>query len=165
MSIKTPSWDSGLCAIWVVLFFLPFTYHMIKHILKVMTKPLAYKGYIATAQVPEEYETSEHEFNATFTTSQPTPLSKEEQWKIIEDATMEKAMAGDKAARDWVTKHVFTDPVDPSTSQSDFTQDVVDALRPMGYKTADIKATIAELTRSKEYTSVDELIQDVIKSS
>jgi len=165
MSIKTPSWDSGLCAIWVILFFLPFTYHMIKHILKAMTKPLAYNGDIATVQVPEEYETSEYEFNATVTASQPAPLSREEQWKIIEDATMEKAMSGDKAARDWVTKHVFTDPVDPSTSQSDFVQDVVDALRPMGYKAADIKATVNELTRSKEYTSADDLIQDVIKSS
>jgi hypothetical protein len=116
-------------------------------------------------QIPEERETSEHEFNTTITFSQPAPLSREEQWKVIEDATMERAMAGDKAARDWVTKHVFTDPVDPSASQSDFTQDVVDALRPMGYKAADIKATVAELTRSKEYTSVDELIQDVIKSS
>ena len=165
MSITTPSWDSGLCAIWVVLFFLPLTYHMIKHILKAMIKPLAYSGDIATVQALGEYETSEHEFNTTVTFSQPAPLSREEQWKIIEEATMEKAMAGDKAARDWVTKHVFTDPVDPSTSQSDFTQDVVDALKPMGYKAADIKATVNELTRSKEYTSVDELIQDVIKSS
>ena len=165
MSITTPSWDSGLCAIWVVLFFLPLTYHIIKHILKAMTKPLAYSGDIATVQALGEHETPEHEFNTTVTFSQPAPLSREEQWKIIEEATMEKAMAGDKAARDWVTKHVFTDPVDPSVSQSDFTQDVVDALRPMGYKAADIKATVNELTRSKEYTSVDELIQDVIKSS
>jgi len=165
MSIKTPSWDSGLCAIWVILFILPLTYHVIKRIVQVITKPLVYNGDIATVQVPEEYETSEYEFNATVTASQPAPLSREEQWKIIEDATMEKAMAGDKAARDWVTKHVFTDPVDPSTSQSDFTQDVVDALRPMGYKAADIKATVNELTRSKEYTSADDLIQDVIKSS
>lgn len=130
---------------------------------------------IPAVQMPEEYEspeyespeydTSEYEINTTVTFSQPEPLSREEQWKIIEDATMEKAMAGDKAARDWVTKHVFTDPVDPPSSQSDFVQDVVDALRPMGYKAADIKATVDELTRSKEYTSVDELIQDVIKSS
>ncbi len=130
-----------------------------------MTKPLAYNGNMATAQTSEGYETSEYEINTTFTISQPAPISREEQWKIIEDATMEKAMAGDKAARDWVTKYVFTDPVDPSTSQGDFTQDVVDALRPMGYKAADIKATINELTRSKEYISVDELIQDVIKSN
>ena len=120
---------------------------------------------VPTIQIPEEHETSEYEINTTVTISQPTPLSREEQWKIIEDATMEKAMSGDKAARDWVTKHVFTDPVDPSTSQSDFVQDVIDALRPMGYKAADIKATVNELTRSKEYTSADDLIQDVIKSS
>jgi len=137
-------------------------------IAKAILEPIASKNATLprpAIHIPEEYDTSEYEINTTVTISQPTPLSREEQWKIIEDATMEKAMAGDKAARDWVTKHVFTDPVDPSTNQSDFTQDVVDALRPMGYKTADIKATVDELTRSREYTSVDELIQDVIKSS
>jgi len=41
----------------------------------------------------------------------------------------------------------------------------VDALRPMGYKASDIKSTVNELTRSKDYTSVDELIQDVIRNS
>jgi len=137
-------------------------------IAKAILEPIASKNATLprpVIHIPEEYDTSECEINTTVTISQPTPLSREEQWKIIEDATMKKAMAGDKAARDWVTKHVFTDPVDPSTNQSDFTQDVVDALRPMGYKTADIKATVDELTRSREYTSVDELIQDVIKSS
>ena len=165
ISIITQSWDSGLCAIWVVLFFLPFTYHMINHILKAMARPLTYRGDMTTVQVLEERETSEFELNTTVTLSQPATVSREDQWKIIEDAAMEKAMSGDKAARDWVTKHVFTDPVNPSTSQHDFMQEVVDALRPMGYKASDIKSTVNELTRSKDYTSVDELIQDVIRNS
>ena len=168
MRTNTGTWNSDLVVIWVACFFLPLIIcciiRIVKTVLESATKRTA---TLATpdVQIPEEYETSEYEFNTTVTFSQPTPLTREEQWKIIEDATMERAMAGDKAARDWVTKHVFTDPVDPSVSQSDFLQDVVDALRPMGYKAADIKATVNELTRSKEYTSVDELIQDVIKSS
>ena len=169
MRTNTGTWNSDLVVIWAACFFLPLIICCIIRIVKAISEsPLINSSSTLVTPVihiPEEHDTSEYEFNTTVTISQPTPLTREEQWKIIEDATMERAMAGDKAARDWVTKHVFTDPVDPSTSQSDFTQDVVDALRPMGYKAADIKATVAELTRSKEYTSVDELIQDVIKSS
>ena len=168
MRTNTGTWNSDLVVIWAACFFLPLIICCIIRIVKTFLESVTKRNAtlaIPDVQIPEEYETSEYEFNTTVTISQPTPLTREEQWKIIEDATMERAMAGDKAARDWVTKHVFTDPVDPSTSQSDFTQDVVDALRPMGYKAADIKATVNELTRSKEYTSVDELIQDVIKSS
>tara|TARA_R110002167_G_scaffold349181_1_gene560984 strand:- start:58 stop:549 length:492 start_codon:yes stop_codon:yes gene_type:complete len=161
MSINTPRWDSSLAIMFMACLFIPFFIRYIKGLIQAIGQPLT----ITTVQAPEECETSEFEFNTTITLSQPAPVSREDQWKIIEDAAMEKAMSGDKAARDWVTKHVFTDPVDPSISQSDFLQDVVDALRPMGYKAADIKATVGELTRSKEYTSVDELIQDVIKSS
>lgn len=154
---------------WAAFFFLPLIICCVMRIIKAIGENhiinSSSKLTVPTIQIPEEYETSEYEINTTVTISQPTPLSREEQWKIIEDATMEKAMSGDKAARDWVTKHVFTDPVDPSTNQSDFVQDVIDALRPMGYKAADIKATVNELTRSKEYTSADDLIQDVIKSS
>ena len=169
MRTNIGTWNSDLVVIWAACFFLPLIICCIMRIVKdISESSLTNSSSTPTVpdiQIPEEYDTSEYEINTTVTISQPAPLSREEQWKIIEEATMEKAMAGDKAARDWVTKHVFTDPVDPSVSQSDFTQDVVDALRPMGYKAADIKATVNELTRSKEYTSVDELIQDVIKSS
>ena len=168
MRTNTGTWNSDLVVIWAACFFLPLIICCIMRIIKTILEPLANRNATLPTpaiHMPEEYDTSEYEINTTVTISQPAPLSREEQWKIIEDATMEKAMAGDKAARDWVTKHVFTDPVDPSTSQSDFTQDVVDTLRPMGYKAADIKATVNELTRSKEYTSADDLIQDVIKSS
>lgn len=155
-------WNSDLVVIWAACFFLPL---IVCCIMRIVTSLVSNNNPVACIQAPEDHETSEYEFNTTVTLSQPVPVSKEEQWKIIEDAAMEKAMSGDKAARDWVTKHVFTDPVNPSTSQHDFMQEVVEALRPMGYKTADIKATVNELTRSKDYTSVDELIQDVIRNS
>jgi hypothetical protein len=173
---NTGQWNSDLIVIWAACFFFPL---IICCIGKVVGFILSLKSNSTFVVLPESTMEREeepdmfYELNTTVTLAEPTleltpepkTLTREEQWKVIEDATMERAMAGDKAARDWVTKHVFTDPVDPSVSQSDFLQDVVDALRPMGYKAADIKATVNELTRSKEYTSVDELIQDVIKSS
>ena len=169
---NTGQWNSDLVVIWAACFFFPLILCCIGKIAAFIfrLKPSNTFAVLPESTVGcEEEPDMFYEFNTTVTLAEPTPepkaLTKEEQWQIIEDATMEKAMSGDKAARDWVTKHVFTDPVNPSVSQSDFTQDVVDTLRPMGYKAADIKATIAELTRSKEYTSVDELIQDVIKSS
>ena len=169
---NTGQWNSDLVVIWAACFFFPFIIVCIGKIVGVIfsLKPSNTFAVLPESTIEcEEEPDMFYESNTTVTFAEPTPepktLTKEEQWKIIADATMEKAMAGDKASRDWVTKHVFTDPVDPSASQSDFTQDVVDALRPMGYKPADIKATVDELTRSKEYTSVDELIQDVIKSS
>ena len=165
-------WNSDLVVIWAACFFSPFIIcciaRIVVHIVGVVDIPMARNNTIYTVtddQVSEEGETSEFELNTTITLSQPAPVSREDQWKIIEDAAMEKAMSGDKAARDWVTKHVFTDPVNPSTSQHDFMQEVVDALRPMGYKVSDIKSTVNELTRSKDYTSADELIQDVIRNS
>lgn len=162
-------WNSDLVVIWAACFFLPLIVCCVMRIVKTIGEsPLINTSAIVTIpaiQIPEEYNTSEFELNTTITLSQPATVSREDQWKIIEDAAMEKAMSGDKAARDWVTKHVFTDPVNPSTSQHDFMQEVVDALRPMGYKASDIKSTVNELTRSKDYTSVDELIQDVIRNS
>lgn len=165
-------WNSDLVVIWAACFFFPCVLCCIG---KIAVFIFSLKSSNTFAVLPEPimgYEEEPdifYEFNTTVTLAEPTPepkaLTKEEQWQIIEDATMEKAMSGDKAARDWVTKHVFTDPVNPSTSQHDFMQEVVDALRPMGYKASDIKSTVNELTRSKDYTSADELIQDVIRNS
>lgn len=156
---------ASLSGIFLFAFLLPFLIFIVINIVKSLSsKPMQLTTPFQPEHTPELEASASVQVTFVEEPQHKKP-TREEQWKIIEEATMEKAMAGDKAARDWVTKHVFTDPVDPSTSQSDFTQDVVDALRPMGYKAADIKATVNELTRSKEYTSVDELIQDVIKSS
>jgi len=91
------------------------------------------------------------------------PLNKEEQWQSIVDAAMQRAVEGDRAARDWVTKHVFDNP-DNTAQESPFAKDVTEALKAMGYKVSDVEKAINSLTQSKDYSSVDELLQDVVKS-
>jgi hypothetical protein len=91
-------------------------------------------------------------------------LTKEEQWQVIADATMEKAMQGDKAARDWVTKHIFTDPVTPETIDNPFISDAVAALKRAGYKASDVKKVAIELSSQNDYASLEDLIQDIVKN-
>jgi len=110
---------------------------------------------------------SEHNTVVTFDNSvepkEEALLNKEEQWQSIVDAAMQRAMEGDRAARDWVTKHVFDNP-DNTAQESPFAKDVTEALKAMGYKVSDVKKAIDALTQSKDYSSVDELLQDVVKS-
>ena len=95
----------------------------------------------------------------------PVPsLNKEEQWRVIADITMQKAMQGDKAARDWVTKHIFTDPVTPDTTVSPLIGDAVDALKRAGYKASDVRKVANQLCSQNEYASLEDLIQDIIKN-
>ena len=91
-------------------------------------------------------------------------LTKEEQWQVIADATMEKAMQGDKAARDWVTKHIFTDPVAPESMSNPLIKDAVDALKSVGYKSGDVKKVAVELCSQNDYASLEDLIQDIVKN-
>ena len=110
---------------------------------------------------------SEHNTVVTFDNSvepkEEALLNKEEQWQSIVDAAMQRAVEGDRAARDWVTKHVFDNP-DNTAQESPFAKDVTEALKAMGYKVSDVKKAIDALTQSKDYSSVDELLQDVVKS-
>ena len=99
-----------------------------------------------------------------FTEDSIPKLTKEEQWQVIADATMEKAMQGDKAARDWVTKHIFTDPVTPESTSSPFISDAVDALKRAGYKPADVRKVANQLCSQNDYASLEDLIQDIVKN-
>tara|TARA_R110000744_G_scaffold314837_1_gene421858 strand:+ start:841 stop:1359 length:519 start_codon:yes stop_codon:yes gene_type:complete len=153
---------SGIC---LFMFLLPLLIMIMINMFKVLFSEPAIVTPNVNFDYSPEVETSSFAQVTFAVEPQHKNLTKEEQWQVIADATMEKAMSGDKSARDWVTKHIFTDPVDPSTSQSSFMQEVVDALRPMGYKAADVKSKVNELTQAREYASVDELIQDVIKNS
>lgn len=115
---------------------------------------------------------SEHNTVVTFDNSvepepepkEEAPLNKEEQWQSIVDAAMQRAMEGDRGARDWVTKHVFSDNPDNTAQESPLAKDVTEALKAMGYKVSDVEKAINSLTQSKDYSSVDELLQDVVKS-
>ena len=76
---------------------------------------------------------------------------------------MQRAVEGDRAARDWVTKHVFDNP-DNTAQEIPFTQDVIAALKGMGYNVSDVKRAISLLTQNKDYSSAEELLQDVVQS-
>ena len=130
-------------------------------------------GRLTTAPEPErdneEVETISFAFmNMEFSEPEHKTFNikhtKEEQWNVIADATMEKAMQGDKAARDWVTKYIFTDPVTPDTTVSPLIGDAVDALKRAGYKASDVRKVANQLCSQNEYASLEDLIQDIIKN-
>ncbi len=105
-------------------------------------------------------------------------LTREQQWSLVVDSAMNKAMTGDKSARDWVTKHVFDETTNektvpskksqkqssPRTSQ-DTIKEAYNCLKPLGYKPTELKDKIRDLCKDKIYTSVDDLIQDVIRGA
>ena len=97
---------------------------------------------------------------------QPT-LNRHQQWNIVVESAMAKAMQGDKGARDWVTKHVFgeTEPQQSGnvTTSREVIREAHEALKPLGYKPTELKDKIKDLCKNKIYTSVDDLIQDVIR--
>ena len=120
----------------------------------------------STAPNLPEVETTETYTTVSmqFTEDSTPKLTKEEQWQVIADATMEKAMQGDKAARDWVTKHIFTDPVTPESTGSPFINDAVDALKRAGYKPDDVRKVANQLCSQNDYASLEDLIQDIVKN-
>ena len=96
-------------------------------------------------------------------------LCREQQWNMIVESAMFDAMSGNKSARDWVTKHVFseTDPQQPavSTASREIVREAHEALKSLGYKPTELKDKIKDLCKDKIYTSADDLIQDVIRGA
>ena len=150
------------------MFLLPFCIMAVLSILQSLSKS---KRKIYTPQNIEYPELDTFSFasvTTTITEVQPeqntSKQTKEEQWQVIADATMEKAMQGDKAARDWVTKHIFTDPVAPESISNPLIKDAVDALKSVGYKSGDVKKVAVELCSQNDYASLEDLIQDIVKN-
>tara|TARA_R100000458_G_scaffold1095_1_gene944 strand:+ start:1231 stop:1737 length:507 start_codon:yes stop_codon:yes gene_type:complete len=94
-------------------------------------------------------------------------LNREQQWNMVVESAMTKAMQGDKGARDWVTKHVFseTEPQQSgiATTSREIIREAHEALKPLGYKPTELKDKIRDLCKDKIYTSADDLIQDFIR--
>ena len=99
---------------------------------------------------------------------QPT-LCREQQWDMIVESAMFDAMSGNKSARDWVTKHVFseTEPQQSgiATTSREIIREAHEALKPLGYKPTELKDKIRDLCKDKIYTSADDLIQDFIRGA
>ena len=99
---------------------------------------------------------------------QPT-LCREQQWDMIVESAMFDAMSGNKSARDWVTKHVFseTEPQQSgiATTSREIIREAHEALKPLGYKPTELKDKIRDLCKDKIYTSADDLIQDIIRGA
>jgi hypothetical protein len=99
---------------------------------------------------------------------QPT-LCREQQWDMIVESAMFDAMSGNKSARDWVAKHVFseTEPQQSgiSTTSREIIREAHEALKPLGYKPTELKDKIRDLCKDKMYTSADDLIQDFIRGA
>lgn len=101
---------------------------------------------------------------------EPQPvLTREQQWNLMVQSAMEQAMNGDKTARDWVTKNVFSqaDQASSSSSSTDrqIIRDAYDGLKSLGYKPKELRDKLKELCASKTYTNVDDLIQDFIRGA
>jgi len=155
----------GYGEIFLLMFLLPtFLAIILNAIRGSATKPKA--TVVPRIDTPEIETVSFASMNMEFSEPETPPkrLTKEEQWAVIADATMEKAMQGDKAARDWVTKHIFTDPVTPDTTVSPFISDAVDALKRAGYKPSDVRKTANQLCSQNDYSSLEDLIQDIVKN-
>ena len=156
--------SGGLTELFLFMLLLPTFLAIIVSILKTL---FTSQHVMATpvSSVPE-IETETHTtVTMQFTDDKATSnLTKEEQWQVIADATMEKAMQGDKAARDWVTKHIFTDPVTPESTGSPFIGDAVDALKSAGYKASDVRKVANQLCSQNDYASLEDLIQDIVKN-
>ena len=101
--------------------------------------------------------------------------SSDNDWDIICDAAIESAKDGNAAARNWVTKNVYNDglsvPVATQTSRdsAETTQtsesvinDAILALVNVGYKKAQAKKEVMEQAASNKYTSVEDLLKDVM---
>jgi hypothetical protein len=184
---NTGHWNSDLAVLWFFMFFLPFIVLCLKQLVGVFAGLRSPQKVLHNNNTNYEQDEvtddwivvresdlpdySEHNTVITFDNSvepepkpkEEAPLNKEEQWQSIVDAAMQRAVEGDRAARDWVTKHVFDNP-DNTIQESPFTQDVIDALKSMGYNVSDVKRAISLLTQDKDYSSAEELLQDVVQS-
>ncbi len=87
--------------------------------------------------------------------------SDEDIWQCLKQDAVIQAMNGDAKARDWLTKHVFSNSptVDDGTPNS-IKLDAVDGLIALGQKKSDAKLTIDQLCAKKPYNSAEALIQD-----
>ena len=167
-AFKNSGQSGTLTGIFFFMFFLPFCIMAILSILQSLSKPKVVRRNPQVIEVPEFDTFNFASVTTTITETQPEqPIqkqTKEEQWQVIADATMEKAMQGDKAARDWVTKHIFTDPVTPESTGSPFIGDAVDALKSAGYKASDVRKVANQLCSQNDYASLEDLIQDIVKN-
>ena len=167
-AFKNTGQPATLTSMFMFMFFLPFCIMTGFAILKSFVKPKVIRQQRQSYEAPEFDTFTFASVTTTITETQaeqPTQKqTKEEQWQVIADVTMEKAMQGDKAARDWVTKHIFTDPVTPEPTGSPFISDAVDALKRAGYKPADVRKVANQLCSQNDYASLEDLIQDIVKN-
>tara|TARA_B100001094_G_C17676789_1_gene551457 strand:+ start:21 stop:536 length:516 start_codon:yes stop_codon:yes gene_type:complete len=156
--------SGGLTGLFLFMLLLPTFLAIMISILKTLFS----SQHVMSMPIPSVPEIETETFTTVtmqFTDDKATSnLTKEEQWQVIADATMEKAMQGDKAARDWVTKHIFTDPVAPESISNPLIKDAVDALKSVGYKSGDVKKVAVELCSQNDYASLEDLIQDIVKN-
>ena len=65
-------------------------------------------------------------------------LGRQQQWNMIVESAMIDAMSGNKSARDWVTKNVFSEDTPPqvgiSNTDNQVIRDAYDGLKSLGYK-------------------------------
>ena len=164
MAFENTGKSGSLTGFFLFMLLLPTFVAIVVNILKNLS--MAQATMPSTAPNLPEVETTETYTTVSmqFTEDSTPKLTKEEQWQVIADATMEKAMQGDKAARDWVTKHIFTDPVTPESTGSPFINDAVDALKRAGYKPADVRKVANQLCSQNDYASLEDLIQDIVKN-
>tara|TARA_R100000988_G_C3895783_1_gene115037 strand:- start:93 stop:533 length:441 start_codon:yes stop_codon:yes gene_type:complete len=106
--------------------------------------------------------------NNTADTAQEA-LGRQQQWNMIVESAMIDAMSGNKSARDWVTKNVFSQADQESSSFSStdrqIIRDAYDGLKSLGYKPKELRDKLKELCASKTYTNADDLIQDFIRGA
>tara|TARA_B100000287_G_scaffold411986_1_gene441981 strand:- start:412 stop:924 length:513 start_codon:yes stop_codon:yes gene_type:complete len=155
--------SGSLTGFFLFMLLLPTFVAIVVNILKNLSVPQATMPS-TVPNLPEVETETYTTVTMQFTEDSIPKLTKEEQWQVIADATMEKAMQGDKAARDWVTKHIFTDPVTPESTSSPFISDAVDALKGAGYKASDVRKVANQLCSQNDYASLEDLIQDIVKN-
>ena len=98
---------------------------------------------------------------------EPKPKKKtfdENDWNEICEAAVEKAKTGDARSRDWVLEHIFnkSDQNDTKTSK-EIIEDCTWALINYGHKKADAIKLVNEKAAGAEYSSVEELLKDILK--
>ena len=104
--------------------------------------------------------------------------TKDKAWLEIQQKAMEQAMQGHAGAREWVTKNVYNKPKSSSkksqaskkqaskiqtSTNNQVNDDAVSALVHLGFKKSEAESRINNLTSSRSYASVDDLIKDSIQ--
>tara|TARA_Y100000992_G_scaffold302251_1_gene275666 strand:- start:1800 stop:2288 length:489 start_codon:yes stop_codon:yes gene_type:complete len=154
--------DGDLIAIWILALLFPMFFYKAVQI---------YDRF--------KYGSSESEYHPILMNGVPvedvpvdnTQVEPINEWEQIKQAAIQRAIEGDKSARDWVTKHVFNDGLQPDSSPQfssgtnhQIMRDALDCLKGLGYKVSDLKRVIKELCVNNTYTTVEDLVQDVIKN-